>query len=70
MSEEKINPFSNAPLCRVTEAVTLHELKMMYVAMVRNYEKESWFNFNIKWQLMGACAMLESLVHWINEGKK
>lgn len=67
--EQRINPFAESPLYRYSEVVTLHDLKSMYIDMVKEYQSRSWLKFSMKLQLLGACAMLECLIRWIQKGK-
>lgn len=68
--EETNNPFAGPPLCRKNEVITYHELRVMHFDLVEQFRKVSWFNIFAKLQLVGAGAMLESLIDWIEKGKK
>ena len=71
MDEERpdIGPFSGPPLCRKSEVVTYRELRLIHKDLVEEFEKMSWFKLIPKLQLIGAGAMLEGLLRWIEKGK-
>ena len=66
----KFNPDDlKNPVYEYSQVVTIHDLRVIYSNLARQYNDSHWWSFRAKLNLMVAGHIMCELITWLYEGK-